>query len=134
MSSNQEPVTAVLLVAHGSRRAEANHDLRLLAGMVAQQGGYEIVEVGYLEIAEPSIPAGGRICVEGGAQRVLIMPFFLSPGRHVTSDLAEFRQQLAVEFPQVEFVLCGHLGLHPLMVEIVLDRLRGASEPVPTQP
>ena len=101
---------------------------------MAEAGGYEIVEVGYLEIAEPSIPAGGRTCVERGAQRVLIMPFFLSPGRHVTSDLAEFQQQLATEFPGVEFLLCGHLGLHPLMVEIVLDRLRGTEGLVTRQP
>ncbi len=116
--------TAVLLIAHGSRRAAANQDLEQLSALVGERGGYSVVEIGYLELTEPSIPRGGRTCVERGAQRVLMLPYFLSAGVHVAQDLAEFRRQLADEFPQVEFVLCPHLGLHPLMVEIVLDRLR----------
>lgn len=118
------PLTAALLVAHGSRRAAANDDLRQLADLVLAQGDYPIVEVGYLELCEPSIPDGGRTCVRRGAQRVLIMPYFLSPGRHVTEDLTRFREELAAEFPDVEFALCAPLGGHPQMVDIVLDRLR----------
>jgi sirohydrochlorin ferrochelatase len=115
--------TAVLLMAHGSRRAAANADLEELARRVAEQGGYGIVEVSYLELAEPSIPAGGRCCVSRGANRVLMLPYFLSAGRHVTEDLQEFQRQLAEEFPDVSFQLCPPLGLHPLMTQIVLDRL-----------
>jgi sirohydrochlorin ferrochelatase len=110
-------------MAHGSRRADANADLEELARRVRAQGGYTIVEVSYLELAEPSIPAGGRNCVTRGANRVLMLPYFLSAGRHVTEDLQEFQRQLAAEFPAVRFKLCPPLGLHPLMTQIVLDRL-----------
>lgn len=123
MSLTTEPVTAILLVAHGSRRAAANQDLVELAELL-RRDGHAIVEVSYLELAEPSIPAGGRACVAAGAERVLMFPYFLSAGVHVATDLEEFRQQLAAEFPQVTFQLTPHLGLHPLMVEIVKDRLR----------
>lgn len=118
-----EATTAVLLIAHGSRKAAANHDLLELAEILVQRGPYRIVEVSYLELSEPSIPAGGRTCVARGARRVLMLPYFLSAGMHVTEDLTEFRAQLAGEFPDVEFELRPHLGLHPLMVDIVLDRL-----------
>lgn len=123
MPPGPDPQTAVLLMAHGSRRADANADLEELARRVREQGGYAIVEVSYLEIAEPSIPAGGRHCVARGANRVLMLPYFLSAGRHVTEDLQAFQRQLATEFPTVEFELCPPLGLHPLMTQIVLDRL-----------
>lgn len=115
--------TAVLLIAHGSRRAEANDDLVQLANLVSDRGRYQIVEVSYLELAEPSISQGGRNCVDRGARLVLMMPYFLSAGVHVVNDLQAMRSDLATQFPQVEFVLCPHLGLHPLMAEIVLDRL-----------
>jgi sirohydrochlorin ferrochelatase len=118
-----DPFTAVLLIAHGSRRAEANEDLVRLAALVAGQGHYQIVEVSYLELAEPSIPQGGRSCVDRGAHRVLMMPYFLSAGVHVVNDLEAVRTDLVRQFPDVEFVLCPHLGLHPLMANIVLDRL-----------
>ena len=118
-----EPKTAVLLIAHGSRRPVANDDLVQLAQLVAERGGYEIVEVSYLELAEPTISNGGRRCVERGASRVLMLPYFLSAGVHVVNDLESQRSALQVEFPHIEFVLCPHLGLHPLMAEIVLERL-----------
>lgn len=53
-----------------------------------------------------------------------MLPYFLSAGMHVVSDLQHQRHQLATEFPQVEFVLCPPLGIHPLMAEIVLARLK----------
>ena len=121
--SRSELPTAVLLIAHGSRRASANEDLVQLAGLVAERGRFEIVEVSYLELLEPTISTGGRTCVERGARRVLMLPYFLSAGVHVVTDLEQQRQQLAAQFPDVEFVLCPHLGLHPLMAEIVLARL-----------
>ena len=52
-----------------------------------------------------------------------MLPYFLSAGVHVVTDLENHRQQLASDFPETEFVLCPHLGLHPLMAEIVLARL-----------
>ena len=126
--------TAVLLMAHGSRRASANDDLVQLAGLVASRGPYRIVEVSYLELAEPTITTGGCACVSRGARRVLMLPYFLSAGVHVVTDLEAHRLELAAEFPETEFVLCPHLGLHPLMAEIVLARLnegRSATSPIP---
>lgn len=118
------PTTAVLLIAHGSRRSAANADLEHLAGEVSRLGGYAIVETAYLELAEPGIPSGGRRCVQRGAQRVLMLPYFLSAGVHVSTDLEQHRLTLSAEFPATDFVLCPHLGLHPLMTRIVLDRLQ----------
>lgn len=115
---------AVLLIAHGSRRAAANQDLVELATLLKARSHYEIIEVSYLELAEPTIPSGGHRCVERGATEVLMLPYFLSAGAHVTSDLEGFRADLAAAHPQVSFKLCPHLGLHPLMIEIVLGRLR----------
>lgn len=121
-----DPNTAVLLIAHGSRRPEANADLQHLAQQVATKGGYAIVEVSYLELTTPTIAEGGRACVQRGAADVLMLPYFLSAGVHVVQDLEAARQALREEFPQTTFRLCPPLGLHPLMVQIVLDRLQEA--------
>lgn len=115
--------TAVLLIAHGSRRAEANADLVHLAGMLRSRGEYAIVETAYLELAEPTIPQGAAACAARGARRVLMLPFFLSAGSHVVDDLQRHRRELSAAHPDVEFRLCPPLGLHPLMLDIVLDRL-----------
>ncbi len=132
-SSSSPAVRAALLIAHGSRRAEANADLYRLAERIAATGEYGIVDVGFLELTEPSILAGGRACVARGANSVRMLPYFLSAGVHVTDDLVDARTELASEFPGVEFTLCPPLGLHPLMTQIVLERLRESTSPEPTR-
>jgi len=61
--AQEDGTTAVLLIAHGSRRAEANRDLADLAELLRERGEYDVVEIAYLELAEPTIPAGARACV-----------------------------------------------------------------------
>ena len=116
-------LAAVLLIAHGSRRAEANADLVEIAAQLRDRGQHKIVVPSYLELAEPSIPDGARQCVAAGATLVLMLPYFLSAGAHATTDMQRFRDELAVEYPSVRFVLCSPLGLHPLMLDIVQARL-----------
>lgn len=122
--SNPNPGTAVLLVAHGSRRESANDDLRRLAKLVAARGEYPIVEIAFLELAEPTIPQGATTCVDRGAQTVLMLPYFLSAGEHAAGDLERYRTEFSAQYPNVEFVLCPPLGVHPLLVDIVFERLR----------
>lgn len=119
------PRIAVLLIAHGSRRQAANDDLSQLAAILRGRGLYPIVETAYLELVPPDVPSAAARCAAQGASRVKMLPYFLSAGGHAVDDLEAHRQNLATTFPQIEFELCPPLGVHPLMVEIVLDRLRG---------
>jgi len=111
------------LIAHGSRVAAANQDLVTVAESLRATAQYAHVAASYLELAEPTIPEGGRQCVESGAKDVLMLPYFLSAGAHVTRDLERYREELLQAHPGVRFTLCPHLGLHPLMLEIVQSRL-----------
>jgi sirohydrochlorin ferrochelatase len=120
------PPTALLLIAHGSRRPEANADLDHLAGVLRARGDVAIVQPSYLELCEPGIVAGGERCVAAGARRVVLLPYFLSAGMHVTEDLTAARDELARRHPEVEFVLAEPLGRHPLLAEVVADRVREA--------
>jgi sirohydrochlorin ferrochelatase len=120
------PPTALLLIAHGSRRAEANADLDHLAGVLRARGEYHPVQPAYLELCEPGIVAGGELCVAAGAGRVILLPYFLSAGVHVVEDLTAARDELARRHPKVEFVLAEPLGRHPLLAEVVVERAREA--------
>ena len=115
--------TALLLIAHGSRQPEANADLHHFADILRQRG-HAIVVASFLELAEPGIENGGVRCVELGASRVVLLPYFLSAGVHVRRDLTEARAILSARFPHVEFRLAEPLGRHPLLAEVVLDRVR----------
>jgi sirohydrochlorin ferrochelatase len=115
--------TAILLIAHGSRRPEANLELHDLVGRLLARGTYGIVEPAFLELAEPDIGTGGDRCVARGARRVLMVPFFLSMGVHLTRDLVAAREELAARHPGVAFDLAPALGPHPLLDRLVVERI-----------
>jgi sirohydrochlorin ferrochelatase len=79
----------LVLVAHGSRRASSNDEVRQVAAQLdAQSGGkYEMVMASFLELAEPSIPSGVQCCLDNGMDEVVVLPYFLSAGRHVVEDI-----------------------------------------------
>jgi sirohydrochlorin ferrochelatase len=118
--------TALLLIAHGSRHDEANADLIFAAEGLRQLRRFDVVEAAYLELAGPDIDAGALRCLEQGAQRVILLPYFLSAGVHVRRDLSEARQRLQERHPDVDFRLAEPLGRHPLLLEIVMERARAA--------
>jgi sirohydrochlorin ferrochelatase len=117
--------TALLLIAHGSREAAANADLEHVAAALRGRG-HAIVVASFLELAAPDIAAGGRLCVEAGAERVVLVPYFLSAGVHVQRDLTAARDALGGAFPAVAFVLGEPLGRHPLLLDVVEQRVREA--------
>ena len=117
---------ALLLIAHGSRQEEANADLYHVAEEVRRRGTFAVVEASFLELAEPAIDAGAARCVAAGAERVVLLPYFLSAGVHVRRDLAEACRRLAARYPGVEFRLAEPLGRHPLLLEVVAERAREA--------
>jgi len=115
-----------LLIAHGSRRPEANADLEFVADQLRARGRYPIIQIAYLELAEPSIEAAGALCVERSATDVILLPYFLSPGKHVVDDLTAARDRLRARYPAVRFVLAEPLGRHPLLLEVLEERAREA--------
>jgi sirohydrochlorin ferrochelatase len=115
--------TAILLMAHGSRIPEANYAVREIAAMVKEMTDLDIVEVSYREIHPPTIQQGIDACVAKGAQRVLLIPYFLFVGAHVQEDLPEEMAQAKLRHPQVEFAMGNHLGVHRKLAEVVVERI-----------
>jgi sirohydrochlorin ferrochelatase len=134
-SEERMGTTGVLLIAHGSRRPEANRELFELAERVAAAGRYSIVEASFLELVPPNIAAGAERCLERGASRVLLIPYLLSMGVHQTRDLAAARDALARRHPGAQFCLAPSLGPHPWLDRLVLERIDQVdSEPTTLTP
>lgn len=115
--------TAVLFLGHGSRRAEAGAAMETIIDGVRRRGGFDIVEHGYLEFDPRTIPEGVRRCVEQGATRIVAVPYFLHVGMHMIRDLPRVLREQQARYPDVEIVLGRHIGLHPSLVDVMLDRI-----------
>ena len=93
---------AILLVDHGSRRAEANAQLEEVADQLRARATDSIVEVAHLEIAEPDIAQGIEACVAKGATQIVVHPFFLGPGRHTSEDIPAQVERAGRNHPNVQ--------------------------------
>jgi sirohydrochlorin ferrochelatase len=115
--------TAILLMGHGSRVAEANQALYSIAGMLRGLRPGMIVEVAFREQHPPDIQAGIDACVRHGAQRVLLYPYFLFAGAHVLEDLPVEMAEARRRHPGLQMAMGEHLGAHPKLAEIVAERV-----------
>ncbi len=114
----------VLVVGHGSRREEANEDVRTAARRIGVRGDFAIVEPAFLEIAQPDIKAGFARLVERGARHIIVHPYFLSPGRHTRGDLPEEVHTVARQYPAVSYQITEPLAAHRLVIDASLERIR----------
>jgi sirohydrochlorin cobaltochelatase len=74
---------AVLLVGRGTTDPDANADLYRAARLLwetSRELGVRQVEAAFVSLAEPSVPQGLDRLRALGAERVLVLPFFLFPG------------------------------------------------------
>ncbi|MFA9478410.1 CbiX/SirB N-terminal domain-containing protein [Phycisphaerales bacterium AB-hyl4] len=115
--------TGIIIVDHGSRRAESNEMLEDFVAMFRKTMRYAIVEPAHMELAEPSIATAFDRCVERGAKRVVVSPYFLAPGRHWNKDIPHLTAEAGKAHPDVPHMVAAPIGLHPLMCELIASRI-----------
>lgn len=114
---------SLLVVAHGSRRAASNDEVRALTEHMAERAGgaFDYVDCGFLELAEPSIPDGIQRCIDQGANEVVVLPYFLSAGRHVAEDIPAEVKIKQDEHPGVNIHISSYLGADAAIPGLLLD-------------
>ncbi len=112
---------AVIILGHGSRSAGADDAVRKIAAELGQSGRYEITEYAFLQFMQPSLHEALEECVGRSAEKIIIIPFFLQPGTHVTKDIPAYIDQAKKQYPGIEIIVTDFVGSHPLMTTIVLD-------------
>lgn len=124
----------IVLIGHGSPRKEANN-LEIMVGLLhaALHPGCSdgCVKAAYMQFAKPDIAEVLDACATDGAERIIVHPFFLYAGMHVTKDIPAAIDEAKKRHPTVEFVYTEPLGIHENLARIVLDRIGAASFPAP---
>ena len=115
--------TAVILVDHGSRREASNQQLLEVVEAYRKHADWQIIEPAHMELAEPSIATAFGRCVERGAERIIVFPYFLGPGRHWDQDIPALSAEAAQACGGVEFLVTAPFGLHALMLQVIDQRI-----------
>ena len=120
--------TGILIVGHGSRRAEANEDLCQAAHSIGKRGSFALVQPAFLEIEQPNVAEGFARLVAQGAREIIVHPYFLSPGRHTRGDLPRKVSEVAAHHRHVRYRITEPLSAHPLVIEASIERIREESD------
>ena len=120
------PVEAVILLGHGSRVPEAGKDMERVAARLREKYGYQLVEVCFMSRLGPSFPEIFQKCVNLGATKVLVIPYFLHSGLHLVRDVPEMIQEQVEKFPGVIVQIGRGFGFDEMLVDLVQARIEEA--------
>jgi sirohydrochlorin cobaltochelatase len=146
MDTNSDLKTAkigIVLVGHGSRLPYGKDVVSKLGEMYKQNSDY-LVEVGFMNMSKPSIPAAINMLAKQGVQKIIVTPVFLAHGVHTKQDIPHIlglddghehghdhgHSHHEEEVEEIEFegeiIYTEPLGADPRLVEIISDRVAGA--------
>lgn len=126
----------IILIGHGSPKKDANNIEqvgRLLHSKLHNGCNKDCVKAAYLQFAEPDIMGAIKECVDGGVDRIILHPYFLYSGMHVTKDIPEMIKDAKSKYPDVDFVYTEPLGIHDKLIQIVAERIRSAGVLLPEE-
>jgi len=118
--------TGIAIFAHGSTVESANEAVRQVSGQFAAQGGFDLVEPAFLELGQPDLAGAVQRLVDRGAARVIVVPYFLTLGKHLQRDLPRLVGEVAAQHPGLSISVTPPLDGHPGLASILLERARDA--------
>jgi precorrin-8X/cobalt-precorrin-8 methylmutase len=116
----------IVLVGHGSPKKDANNmDVvgKMLHEAIHPGCSEECVYTSYLQFQSPTLEDALKAALQNGTKKVIIHPYFLSAGMHVTKDIPEVIDGFKKSSPDVEFVYTDPLGVSRRLVDLVQERM-----------
>jgi len=114
---------ALLVISHGSQSSKTKEEVAELVETLRNKSGIQICEFAFLEIERPSIIEGIDLCVEKGAQEIIVLLNFLNAGRHVDQDIPAIIEEAKKKYPNSKIVVTNPIGQHSRIPELFLDVL-----------
>ncbi|MBC9785782.1 sirohydrochlorin cobaltochelatase [Heliobacillus mobilis] len=116
--------TGVLLVAHGSRLAEANSHAVNIGNMVRKFHQIDPLVVCFMENAKPNLAEGIEELVALGVDEVKVIPLFLYNGVHIQKDIPEELEEIGKAHPQLRFTMGRPLGADERIAQLIFERIQ----------
>ncbi len=116
----------IILFGHGSRSAEYVRPFeRIQAAMQARQPEV-LVELGFLELTQPSLDQSIECLVGRGVARIVVVPIFIGPGKHVLKDLPQLAANAMARHPGLTILLVSPVGEVQEVIDAMANFALGA--------
>jgi sirohydrochlorin ferrochelatase len=113
--------TAVIILFHGSKAEGSDAIVHRITTEVRRRGKFTLVIAAFLQHAKPDIRESIAFCSEQRVNKIVVVPFFLQLGTHVTDHIPALVGKLRAGYPNIEIVVTDAVGSHPLLVDAVVD-------------
>lgn len=112
---------ALLIIAHGSRLQTSNDEVRALGDSLESMPdmNFTQINVAFLELCEPSISQSIEELVSSGVQEIVVLPYFLNKGRHVSEDVPGELQKMRERYPDLSINSMPYFGSSGFIPEVL---------------
>jgi len=120
---------AILLVSHGSREGSTVMTVERVARELEKALG-ERVTPAFMEFNEPGVVKALELLYQQGYKKVTVLPYFLFSGIHMKKDVPEIINSFLRDKKDMSLNMVSPIGYHPLLIEILKDRLNEGREKI----
>jgi len=127
LKNNTAKGTGVIILAHGSRLKDTKKSVHNVIRVIRQGLGLKDVAPAFLQLCKPALAEAVQALMRRRCAVIIIVPYFLFNGSHMTRDIPRAIEELKRGFPQVKFVFAKNLSYDECMIShIVIDRIKEA--------
>ena len=116
----------IVIAGHGSRDPDGIREFEALMALVRARAPQHVVSHGYLEFASPTIAQALAANLAAGARQVVMVPGVLLAASHAKNDMPTELLTFARAHPDIDFHFGAPLGLHPLLLQLIQERIIAA--------
>jgi len=110
----------VLVIGHGSKDPNAKISIKYVVDELRRS--YRNVDHCFLEIEEPNIEQGIRICKERDPEVLVVVFYFLHEGAHVKTDINADLKPALEKYNMKKVLITQHLGADEKMIDLIIER------------
>ncbi|MEL7176440.1 MAG: sirohydrochlorin chelatase [Pseudomonadota bacterium] len=114
--------TCLVVIGRGASDPDANGNVSKIARMLQEGMGFGWCEVGYSGVTFPLVEPCLQHVTRLGYKRVIVFPYFLFTGILI-DRIYGFTDQVAAEYPDIQFVKAGYLNDHPDVLRTFAERI-----------
>lgn len=122
----RESRVGIIILGHGSRLPKANALIPKAIKKLKMSLGVNKIYPAYLQLAAPDVSEVIKKLARRKCAKIVIVPFFLFVGNHVSRDIPEILKREKERFPNIKFIYAKNLGQDARVVDIVTDNIKDA--------
>lgn len=122
---------ALVLIGHGALNKTSGASMIRHAALLKRtpnnlDGVVDFATAGFLNFSQPTFKDAVQRCVDKGALKIIVQPYFLIHGYYVKKVLKELLDEAKVAYPAIRFEQLEPFGDHPALAKLALKRLQEA--------